>query len=81
MRNYQSTNRVQENTKKNHGGGEIFHICPDRYRGPLSLLYNGYRVSYPGLKLPRRGVNHPPHSSAEVKARVELYLYSLSGPS
>jgi len=26
-----------------------------------------------------RGVDHSPPSSAEVKERVELYLYSLSG--
>ena len=24
--------------------GEIFRTCPDRPWGPLSLLYNGYRV-------------------------------------
>jgi hypothetical protein len=41
-----------------------------------SLLYNGYRVSFPGVKRPGRDVNHPPPSSAEVKERVELYLYS-----
>jgi hypothetical protein len=34
-----------------------------------------------GLKQPGRGVNHPPPSSAEVKERVELYLYSPSGPT
>jgi hypothetical protein len=34
-----------------------------------------------GVKRPGRGVDHPPPSSAEVKERVELYLYSLSGPS
>jgi hypothetical protein len=45
------------------------------------LLYNGYRVSFPGVKRPGRGVDHPPSSSAEVKERVELYLYSPSGPS
>jgi len=28
-----------------------------------------------------RGVNHPPPSSADVKERVELYIYSPSGPS
>ena len=28
---------------------------------------------------PESGVNHPPPSSAEVKERVELYLYSSSG--
>lgn len=27
-----------------------------------------------GVKRPGRGVGHPPHSSAEVKERVELYL-------
>ena len=34
-----------------------------------------------GVKRPRHGVNHPPPSSAEVKDRVELYLYSSSGLS
>ena len=28
-----------------------------------------------------RRVNHPPPSSVEVKERIELHLYSLSGPS
>jgi len=32
--------------------------------------------SFPGLKRPVHGVDHPPSSSAEVKERVELYLYS-----
>jgi hypothetical protein len=38
-------------------------------------------VSFPGVKRTGRGVNHRPPSSAEVKERVELYLYSPSGPS
>jgi hypothetical protein len=38
-------------------------------------------VSFLGVKQPGRSVNHPPLSSAEVKERVELYLYSPSGPS
>jgi hypothetical protein len=54
-------------------------------RAPLdnipSPLYNGYRVSFPAVKRPGRGVDHPPPSSARVKERVELYLYSPSGPS
>jgi hypothetical protein len=37
--------------------------------------------SFPGVKRPGRGVDHPPPSSAEVKERVDLYLYSPSGPS
>ena len=35
----------------------------------------------PGVKQPGRGVDHPPSFSAEVKERVELFLYSPSGPS
>ena len=34
---------------------------------------------FPGVKRQGRGVNHPPLSSAEVKERVELFLYSPSG--
>jgi len=34
--------------------------------------------SFPLVKWPGRGVDHPPTSSAEVKERVELYLYSPS---
>jgi hypothetical protein len=37
--------------------------------------------SFPGVKRPGRGVDHPLSSSARVKERVELYLYSPSGPS
>ena len=65
----------------------IFRTRPDGSCGPPSLLYNGYRVftmgtgSFLGVKRLRRGVYHPPLSSAEVKERVELYLYSLSGSS
>ena len=36
--------------------------------------------SFPGVKRPGRGVDPPP-PSAEVKERIELYLYSTSGPS
>jgi len=32
--------------------------------------------SFLGVKQPERGVAHPPPSSAEVKERVELYIYS-----
>jgi hypothetical protein len=60
--------------------GEIFCTRPDRPWGPPSLLYNGYRISFPGVKWPWRGVDHPPTSSDRVKERVELYLYSPSGP-
>jgi len=37
--------------------------------------------SFPEVKRPGCGVDHPPPSSAEVKERVELYFYSPSGLS
>jgi hypothetical protein len=46
--------------------------------GPPSLLYNGYRVSFLGVKQQGPGIDFPP-SNAEVKERVELYLYSPLG--
>jgi hypothetical protein len=48
--------------------------------GPSNLLYNGYRLSFPVVKRPGRGVNHPPlPSSAEVKERVDIYLHTRLG--
>ena len=49
--------------------------------GPPSLLYIGYRVFPGGKERQRRGVDHPPPSSADVKERIQLYVYSTSGPS
>jgi hypothetical protein len=37
--------------------------------------------SFRGVKRRRRGVDHTPLSSAEVRENVELYLYSPPGPS
>jgi hypothetical protein len=54
--------------------GEIFCNCPDRPWGPSNLLYKGTR-SFLGVEWPRRGVDHPLPSSAEVKERVDLFLY------
>ena len=64
----------------NPGEGEIFRTGPDWPWGPLSpyIMDTG---SFPGVKRGGRGVNHLPPPSAEVKERVELYLYSRSGPS
>jgi len=36
--------------------------------------------SFLGVKWLGRGTDHPPPSSTKVKERVELYLYSPSGP-
>jgi len=37
--------------------------------------------SFPGVKRPGRGVDHPTPSSAGVKEKVEIYIYYLNGPS
>ena len=63
----------------NPTGGEIFRTHPDRPWGPPSLLYNEYRVSFPGVKRPERRVNNPPSYSAEVKERVERSSSPLMG--
>jgi hypothetical protein len=46
--------------------------------GPSLGTVEEDRVSFPGVKRPKNRVDHPPTSSAEVKERVELYLYSPS---
>jgi hypothetical protein len=56
-------------------GGEIFRTRPGRPWDPPSLLYNGYRVFFPRVNWPGRDVTHP-LSNAELKERVELYIYS-----
>jgi hypothetical protein len=45
----------------NPGGYESFRTRQHQPWSPSSLLYNWYRVSFPGLKRPGRGVNHPTH--------------------
>ena len=49
--------------------------------GAHSACYTMGTVSFPEVKRPGRGIDLPPPSSAEVKERGELYLYSPSGPS
>jgi len=77
----------------NQGGGEIFSTrpacpgahpaCPGAHPAcpvALPVSYATFTGSFLGVKRPGRDVDYPPRSSAEVKERVELYLYSSYGP-
>jgi len=67
----------------NRGWGKIFRTHPDRPRGPLSLLCNGYRVSVPGVERPMRDAEHPLHLAPEssrfraITSGFSLYLHSI----
>jgi hypothetical protein len=65
---------------KSRWGDDIFRTRLDRSWGSPNLLAMG-TASFQGVMRPERSVDHPPPSNAEVKERVELYLYSHSGPS
>ena len=61
----------------NPDGGEIFRTRPDRPWGPPTFLYNGYRVFFPAVKQPERGVDQPPHLAPRLKKRVVMPLLPL----
>jgi len=56
-------------------------VIPHPFRPALGPIQPPIQWSFPGLKRPGRGVDHPPPSSAEVKEGVRLYLYSPFWPS
>ena len=60
-------------------GGERFSTHIQTGPGAHPVSYTMGTGSFPGVKRLRRGVDHPPPCSIEVKERVELYLYP-SGP-
>jgi hypothetical protein len=55
-------------------GGQFYRSPSKRPSGTLCFLWNGCQFSFLRIKLLRRGVDHQPPSSAEVKEWVELYL-------
>ena len=68
---------------ESRGGGGAARFSASIQTGPgdhpaSCTMGTGY---LPGVKRPGRGVDHISPSSAEVKERVELHLYSPSGPS
>ena len=55
---------------------------PGAYLDSYTMGTGIFRGGGRGLvKWPGRGADHPPSSNAEVKEKVELYIYSPSGPS
>jgi hypothetical protein len=68
-------------------GPEIEYRWRARLSAPIqtgpeapSASYIMGRGVFPGAKRRWRGVDHPPPFSAEVKERVELYLFFPCGP-
>jgi hypothetical protein len=61
-------------------GGEIFYTLQN-YLGYNSPSYTMGAVTFPSVKRQGFGFDYPPTSSAAVKERIELYLYSPSGSS
>jgi hypothetical protein len=49
--------------------------------GALLASYTMSTGSFPRVNPVGHGIEHPPPSSAKVKERVMLYLYSTFGPS
>jgi hypothetical protein len=71
-------------TRYELGGPGIEFRWGARFSAPVQTVLGAYTMdigSFPGVKRPEAGVGHPLPSSTEVKENVELYLYSLSGPS
>jgi hypothetical protein len=56
----------------NPGGGKTFRTHPDQHWGPPT-------TSFPGVKQPVHGIDHPLPSRAEVKERVLLPPMGLQG--
>lgn len=60
LRLHSGKRKVGARLEKLYGGIEIFRTRPNRLWGPPCLLYNGHRISFPGLKRPRGDADHPP---------------------
>jgi hypothetical protein len=59
-------------------GRQIFRTHPDRPWDLTKLVCSSYWLSFPVIKRPGVGVDHPPPSNTEVKEGVELRLCSPS---
>ena len=57
--------------------GEIFRTFPGTHPASCTMCTG----SFPGVKRPGLGADHPPPPECRGHDRVGLYLYSPSGPS
>ena len=80
LRRYSESLRAGRSGDRIPVGARFFRTRQDRTWGPPSLLHNGYQVIPRGKAAGAWSWLLTP-SSAEVNERVELYLYSHSGPS
>lgn len=60
----------------NPGRGKVSQTHPDQNQGPPTLLYNGYRVSFPKVMWPGHGIYQPPPSSTKVQNGYSLSTLS-----
>ena len=79
-------NRYSDSLQAGRSGDQI--LVGARSSAPVQTEAGSHPSFYtmgtgysPGVKRPGSGVDHPRPSSAEVKKRVELYVYYPSGPS
>ena len=56
----------------NLGRGKIFCTCLYWPWDQYSHLYDGYWLSFPGIRWLGHGIDYPPPSNARVKERVEV---------
>ena len=78
--NTDKVQRENKKTKKRHMGSRFLNLSRPSL-GPIHISVQWVPFYFQGVKQPWRDANHPPPSSAEVKVKVELYLYSPSGLS
>ena len=73
---------IEKSQPLNTGTWKYIWQCIWQYANlyKVSVLAMG-TGSFPGVKRPGRGADHPPPSKRQGHERVELYLYSPSGPS
>jgi hypothetical protein len=55
----------------------LLHTLPDQPWSPHSVLYDGYRGSFSGVKRPGRGVESPSPSTAKCTLSPRLYQHGM----